>query len=238
MQAPQSPSPQPSFVPLACASSRSQSSTVARGENRSSATSRPRNRKRSRARALSFQSIFAPVRSRDDGAFAAGTEAAQGCGRAGAMSVREKSSPTNRSRRLRRNSISRGESPCPGAHKRLRPPWPRPDDRPSSARHRRRPARRSAASLIGISISGLHGQRTEVDPADGPVQERRLPRSAAQVRRNRFGDQRRRSPRPPPSSSGRSSRGGGPTRCSRPPPCARPRAAPGPSPASARAPCS
>ena len=47
VQAPQSPSPQPSFVPLAPASSRSQSSSVARGENRSSATSRPRNRKRS-----------------------------------------------------------------------------------------------------------------------------------------------------------------------------------------------
>ena len=50
VQAPQSPSPQPSFVPLAIASSRSQSSTVARGGNRSSATSRPRNRNRSARR--------------------------------------------------------------------------------------------------------------------------------------------------------------------------------------------
>ena len=40
VQAPQSPSAQPSLVPFAPASSRSQSRSIARGENRSSATSR------------------------------------------------------------------------------------------------------------------------------------------------------------------------------------------------------
>src|SRR5271165_6122741 len=84
VQAPQSPSAQPSFVPVARSSSRSQSRTVPRGEKRSSATSRPRNRKRSAWRGLTgfvCRFIVAPQKDAHDGAFAGETEARESCAR-------------------------------------------------------------------------------------------------------------------------------------------------------------
>src|SRR5271165_6288989 len=78
VQAPQSPSAQPSFVPVARSSSRSQSSTVVRGERRSSATSRPRKRKRNAWRVFPevlCRFIVAPRNDAYDGAFADETKA-------------------------------------------------------------------------------------------------------------------------------------------------------------------
>ena len=75
VQAPQSPSAQPSFVPVAACSSRSQSSTVARGENRSSrdlAAAEPEAQRVASLGRAFLQTILRFLRSRlYDGAFAA-----------------------------------------------------------------------------------------------------------------------------------------------------------------------